>query len=548
MNRRSNARVLIPSITILGIACGGSDVEPGGFTDPTSSSGASGTTSSSGGFGGGMDGTLQVEPSNAVIFIDTATMPATRGTQTFKVTRKKGDGSSDDVSASATFVLERPTLGTFAGPTFTSVDSLPPNPPAVTSKVVVSADGVSNSANITVVPLRRSSDNRDFFFVEPYQDAPSPMNDVLKFKTNIQAVDVAFVMDTTGSMGGAINALKTQLSSTLTALQTAIPSVQMAIVSHRDETDGAAELVKILQKMTPTLATAQTGVNLLTPGGGGDLPEGQVPAMYHVLTGASVLGGGVPAVTPAPGTRGAVNFRIGAVPVMVLITDAAWHAPRAGVTTAMLNTSFTGVAAKFVALTSTGINEAQPDALSDATASNLPTTAFVGCAAGQCCTGVGGSTRAPSGPGGRCRLNFKYNASSPNIGKGVVDAIKAISVGSTYDVTARPSNDPMNAGGVDATKFIKALRAKDEGDPAQGCPAHSAKDTNGDGIKDTFETVTVGTPVCFEVIPQINTTVPPAEAAQFFGAFIDVLGVPGDINLDKRKVTFLVPPKGVITQ
>jgi hypothetical protein len=146
-------------------------------------------------------------------------------------------------------------------------------------------------------------------------------------------------------------------------------------------------------------------------------------------------------------------------------------------------------------------------------------------------------------------LNFKYAKNSPNIGQGVVNAIKAIAVGSTYDVTVIPRNDPANEGGVDATKFIKALRAKDEGDPSQQCPAHPAKDTNGDGIKDTFTQVTVGTPVCFEVIPQTNTTVEPQVAAQFYNAFLDVVGVPGNVKLDERKVLFLVPPKGgVVTK
>ena len=150
--------------------------------------------------------------------------------------------------------------------------------------------------------------------------------------------------------------------------------------------------------------------------------------------------------------------------------------------------------------------------------------------------------------GGRCRLNFKYAKSAPNIGQGVVNAIKAIAVGSTYDVTVIPRNDPANPNAVDATKFIKALRAKDEGDPAQGCPAQPAKDTNGDGIKDTFTAVTVGTPVCFEVIPQMNTTAEPQITAQFYNAFLDVVGVPGNIKLDQRKVLFLVPPKAAVTK
>jgi hypothetical protein len=78
---------------------------------------------------------------------------------------------------------------------------------------------------------------------------------------------------------------------------------------------------------------------------------------------------------------------------------------------------------------------------------------------------------------------------------------------------------------------------------AQGCPAAPAKDSNGDGIKDTFLAVKAGTPVCFEVIPAMNNTVMPTSDPQFFNAFIDVIAVQGDLHLDKRSVLFLVPPK-----
>ena len=89
------------------------------------------------------------------------------------------------------------------------------------------------------------------------------------------------------------------------------------------------------------------------------------------------------------------------------------------------------------------------------------------------------------------------------------------------------------------------LRAMDEGDPKQGCPAGAAKDTDGDGVKDTFVAIPVGTPVCFEVIPAKNDFVKPLATAQFFNAFIDVLGMPGSVKLDKRTVLFEVPPKAI---
>jgi hypothetical protein len=355
--------------------------------------------------------------------------------------------------------------------------------------------------------------------------------------------------------------MKNNLSTTIVpGLKAAIPSVAMAVVEHRDYPvspyGGAGDFpVKVHQVMETDVTKVQAAVNLYSLGDGNDGPESQIPAMQHTLTGEALTwtgGGSVPAHTPAPGTFGGVDFRPGAVPVVVLITDINWHGENnspyamAGITTptmATLKAAFAARNAKFVDVTSG--TEVQADELSDATNSHVPASAFgtvAGCAAGQCCTGLNGVGRAATGPGGSCRLNFIHSAGN-GVSTAIVKAIQAISVGSSYDVTAKPVNDPKNAGGVDATKFIKALRAKDEGDAAAGCPAHAAADTDGDGIKDTFINLTVGTPVCFEIIPAQNDIVQPGTAAQFFKAFIDVLGMPGSINLDRRDVTFMVPPK-----
>ena len=267
--------------------------------------------------------------------------------------------------------------------------------------------------------------------------------------------------------------------------------------------------------------------------------------MQYSLLGQAMAGSpAVPAHTNAAGTFGGVDFRAGSVPVIVNISDADWHDPSGGATMASLQAAFASTKAKFVNIAESG-PEGQANTLSDATGSNVPASAFgtvAGCGAGQCCTGNSGAGRAASAPGGRCRLNF-LSSGGNGVSSGIVKAIEAIAVGSTFDVTAKPSNDPKNPKGVDATKFIKALRAMDEGNPANGCPAAPASDTNGDGIKDTFIAVKAGTPVCFEVIPAKNTFVEPEIDPQFFNAFVDVIAVQGNLNLDKRSVLFLVPPK-----
>ena len=513
--------------------------DPSATTDP----GSDGTS----GFGGGSTAAVTLDPKNVTVIIDSATTPATPGSTIFKVSK-----NGADITAGSTFTLKDGSLGTFAGATFTSVGSLPAGVLGKSTTVQVQAKEGQALGTLTVVQLRKTGAQRDFFFIVPYGEDPSPKSDVLKFSTNIKQADVAFVMDTTGSMSSSIDALKSALTTggLLAKLQAAIPNVGMAIVDHKDFNQGDPWGVNVRQTITTTLSLAVSAVNAMSASGGGDEPEAQVGAMYFALTGQANNGSpALAAHTPStPGAFGGVDFRSGSVPVVVEISDASWHDPSGNASLAALKTAFTTAKAKFVNVADSSFGsapETQPNDLSDATGSNVPPSAFgsiPGCSPGQCCTGLNGAGRAPTGPGGTCRLNF-LSASGSGLSSGVVTAIQAIAVGSTFDVTATPSNDPKNPGGVDATKFIKALRAMDEGDMTQGCPAAPAKDSNGDGIKDTFLAVKAGTPVCFEVIPATNNTVMPTTDPQFFNAFIDVIAVQGDLHLDKRSVLFLVPPK-----
>jgi len=517
---------------------------------------------------------LAIDPSNATIYIDTAKgVPGEAAVLPYKCVLTLDDGTKKDVTTDCKLTVDDPTLGTFAGTTFTSVTSLPGTAAVigVTTQVHGTAAAKNGTANLTIVQLRKTGDKRDFFFLVPYNGELSPTRDVLKFGTNIKQVDVATVMDCTGSMGGSIDNLKTNLSTTLfPELKKAIPSVGMSVVYHDDYPldpygDGSCSgalpgdvPAGVIQIITTDLKKAQDAANKLETHCGNDGPESQIPAMWHVLTGKELKwsGGSVPKHTPAAGTFGGVDFRPGSLPVVVEITDVDWHddydptSITAAPKMADLKKAFTDNNAKFIDITdgSWSLEETQANELSDATKSNIPASAFGGkCGAGQCCTGASGAARAPTGPGGTCRLNFVHTGGT-GVSDSMVKAIQAISVGSVFDVTARASNDPANADGVDATQFIKALRAMAEGDASNGCPAASTKDTDADGIDDTFVSVKVGTPVCFEVLPKKNTTVKPKDKAQFFNAFIDVLGMPGAVKLDLRTVLFLVPPTDIVAK
>ncbi len=420
----------------------------------------------SGGFGGDAAQVLTLEPKNTTVIIDSATNPATPGTAAFKVSK-----SGTDLTAGATFKLKDGSLGSFSGATFTSVASLAAGVLGKSTTVQVSTPQGEAVGTLTVVQLRKTGDSRDFFFVVPFGEDPNPKSDVLKFSTNIKQADVAFVMDTTGSMSSAINNLKSALQGTLmTQLQAAIPNVGLAVVDFKDF--GDPWVVKVNQVVTTNLGLAKAGVGAMSASGGGDTPEAAIAAMQFALTGQA--NGAIGAHASPAGTFGGVDFRSGSVPIVVNITDADWHDPSGNATMTTLKAAFASTKAKFVNIAESGGlffgggPEAQANNLSDATGSNVPASAFgtvSGCSAGQCCTGNNGAGRAATGPGGTCRLNF-LSSSGNGVSGGIVKAIEAIAVGSTFDVTAKPSNDPKNAKGVDATKFIKALRAMDEGNPA----------------------------------------------------------------------------------
>jgi hypothetical protein len=400
----------------------------------------------------------------------------------------------------------------------------------------------------------------DATFIIPFHEKPTPDRAWVPIALGLKRVDLTIVMDTTGSMQPSIENLKSNLSShLLPALQLAVPSIGIALVDQKDfplnPYGGNGDYaVRIVQTVTTDVAVAQTAVGYYMADGGGDEPEAQISAMWHALTGGALRWkvGEIPQRPVVPGRSGGVDFRAGSLPVIIEITDADWHdvalSPyddRILLPPSMddLVAAFLASGAKFIDVTNgaSGAPEAQANTLSDRTASNVAPAAFGDRCGGGCCTGIDGAPRAATAPDGRCRLNFLH-ADGSGVSDSIVQAVRALTVGYVIDVTAVASNASTNAGGVDATKFIRALRAVEEGDAEQGCAAHGAIDADGDGVNETFQSVLLGTRVCFEVLPLQNDVLPATDAPQLFDAWIDVVGTPGSVELDRRLVRFEVPP------
>ena len=399
----------------------------------------------------------------------------------------------------------------------------------------------------------------NFVFVVPFEEGPMPMDATLDFATTIKRADVVFSMDTTGSMGGALENLKAGLSTQIVpALSEQIPDLGFAITSYEDMPLGSFGSLgdlpfEIATPITTDVPEAQSALNTLFLGSGGDTPESGFEALYQIATGAGVAWPADPTfMTPAGSIPPFdMGFRDGALPIVIQISDAEHHSsetygalvPGAASRQAAYD-ALAAIQAKVIM-----VNVAQsPIALTDhldvveTTGAVVPPSAFG--ASGACNTGLNGIAQ-PANADDMCPLLFNVDAGGSGLGDSIVDAVQALAGFASFDIDARPENEAGNPGDVNAVEaFLDHVTPNVMPDGATGCEAGLAvADLLGsDSLDDTFTDVSGGVRVCFDVVPKTNTTVEPTEVPQLFRARIDVYG-DGITVLDDREVWFVVPPK-----
>ncbi|MGJ6980260.1 vWA domain-containing protein [Aestuariimicrobium soli] len=148
--------------------------------------------------------------------------------------------------------------------------------------------------------------------------------------------DIVLVADATGSMGTAINSVKTEMANIVNTVKAAQPDAQFAVTSYRDE--GDAYLFNVASDLSSDVPTLQAAINSISAGGGGDEPEAQLNALYQI-------GGG----------GDAIAFRPGSSRIIVWFGDAPGHDPSNGHSLADAVTSLNDVSARVIAL-SVGAN------------------------------------------------------------------------------------------------------------------------------------------------------------------------------------------------
>jgi len=112
--------------------------------------------------------------------------------------------------------------------------------------------------------------------------------------------DIMFLADTTGSMGGAIANVKANASAIMASVAGVQPDAQFGAAQYRDV--GFDPLFRVDQAITANQVAVQSAINTWSAGGGGDLPEAQLNALWQL--GATPVGG----FRPAPSTRIIVWF------------------------------------------------------------------------------------------------------------------------------------------------------------------------------------------------------------------------------------------------
>jgi hypothetical protein len=541
---------------------------------------------------------ITVTPTNPIVQLDLNMA----GSQMFTAMGNYADGTNEDLTATATWSVANPAVGaianaTLAIPAFTSAN-------AVTSLVTADFSGIQGHAQITVVAYRQSGTQQDFFFILPYRDPNGPQAKPLDFSTAVPALDVFFLMDTTGSMSGEIANLQSALTNTIVpGIQNAVTNSQFGVGSLQDfpvSPYGAPvsaladcgtglaqpdQPFRLFQTITNSTSLVQTAVGKLSTNGqpigcGDDWPEGGLEAIYQAATGEGLSS---PAPTNVPSNHtgvGGVGFRHGTMPVIVPITDADSHDPSStgscpttldaeaytgavaavAHTRAQTKTALANICARVVGMAAiqSGFNAACTsqsylEDLATSTGARVPPAAWdftgtrpTGCAAGQCCTDFNGAGRAPDAQG-LCPVVFRITPQGTGIGTNIVTGIQMLTRFATFDVTSQRHGVATDINGNPlmsphtTVDFLKTIA------PATFVlPPPPPVLPNPTFDATTFHGVTPGTHIGFTV-DAFNDFVMETDQPQIFRATIQVLAG-GCTPLDEREVLILVPPMPIQIQ
>ncbi len=225
-------------------------------------------------------------------------------------------------------------------------------------------DGYSDLAEQTygTSPTNASSHpGDDVFYAELEARVDTPV--VVPFTPEIQYGDVMFLLDTTCSMSSTLNNVASYFSTVVSEASASIPDMTYGVSSFNDYQysgygSSGDKPFWLKQQQTTSTSQVQSALSALTAFGGNDTPESSMEALYQassgmgydldcdnnfdssvdvppfIASGGDTFGGGAAgsysASVPGTGTYGGAGFRSGAVPILVLATDASMRDADAG--------------------------------------------------------------------------------------------------------------------------------------------------------------------------------------------------------------------------
>ncbi len=224
-------------------------------------------------------------------------------------------------------------------------------------------DGVSDGIEVAggTSPLDPGSTTSEFIVLDAHGPSITQSH---TFSLTVSQVDVAFLVDTTGSMSSTVSAVSTEFSNIVTELSAVIPDAEYGSGTFDDYayggygSSGSGDRPFILRRqITDDIGAIQTALSTTPLHYGVDGPESGMEAVYQAATGAGYdqncngvfdsstdvppfmaspsdpFGGSTEAYSSSSsggGRIGGFGFRDFALPVIFYVTDNAMRDPEAG--------------------------------------------------------------------------------------------------------------------------------------------------------------------------------------------------------------------------
>ncbi|MGN1073093.1 MAG: hypothetical protein ACI4VB_10385 [Bradymonadia bacterium] len=438
----------------------------------------------------------------------------------------------------------------------------------------------------------------DFYFELPYQGEKK--DDTLYFTPKVSKLDVVFNVDTTGSMGGTINSVKTNITSMINSIRSMVTDSGFTLSMFDDFPvsgyGGGSDRPLILAGPISTNATTVAGYmnhSHFYASGGADGAESGTEAIYQLITKGespkwrtstsaswSVLTSTELPATPA-GTWGNAGFRENTLPVIIHATDIYSHDSQTAnatygmnvPTSVLYSTSYvtsnhysdvlipklksTGARVISLNVGSSGDDYKQMTVWSRESNAVVPVCAFKtgastwSCGTNMCCLGSSSSPVTVNGKANQCIL--KYTGSQSAVATYITQGVDALVKYGTYEVSTKIRGNTMD-NGKNTSCFVKRVVAKGyiapPAEPEKSCnpvavPSKVGGATYNNGFTNfatgTSSTSKQGAQLTFTVEAQNDNCFVPVETTQVFTAYIDVYNPTTGLLFDTQPVAIVVP-------